>query len=112
MNFISFFSIITIDNKYIFNFNYYISRFNVLFVYKNNNIENVIRCLRRFFITYQKSYTFYIDLNYYFDKELRDFLNNERIMIDYNSLTFHKSINIIEIINRILERIIRKLKKK
>ena len=88
------------------------SRFNVSFAYKNDNVENIIRYLKRFFITYQKSYTFYIDSDYHFDKKLRDFLNNEKITIDYNLSTFHKSINMIKIINRILKKIVRKLKKK
>ena len=112
MNFINSLSIIIIGKKYILNLNYYISRFNILFAYENNNVENVIRCLKFFFIIYQKSYTFYIDLNYYFDKKFYDFLNSEEIIINYNSSTFHKSINIIEIINRILKRVVRKLRKK
>ena len=112
MNFIDFFNIIIIDNKYIFNLDCYISYFNVSFICENNNVENVIRCLKRFFIIYRKFYVFYIDLNYHFDKELRDFLSNEKITIDYNSSTFHKLINIIKIMNCILKRVVRKLKKK
>ena len=70
MNFINSFNIIIVNKKYIFNLNCYMFRFNVSFAYKNNNIENVIRCLKFFFIIYRKLYIFYVDLSYHFDKEL------------------------------------------
>ena len=112
MSFINSLNTITINNKYILNLNYYISRFNVSFTYENNNVENIIRYLKRFFITYQKPYAFYINSNHHFDKKFHNFLNNKEITIDYNLLTFYKSINIIEIMNRILKRVVYKLKKK
>ena len=49
MSFMIFFNIIAINKRCIFNFNYYIFRFNVSFICENSNIENVIRCLRFFF---------------------------------------------------------------
>ena len=82
------------------------------YVCEINNVDDVIRYLKLFFIIFRKSHIFYIDSNYYFEKELRDYLNNEDIAIDYNSLASHKSINLIEIINRILKEVVRKLKSK
>ena len=42
MNFISLLFITTINNKFILNLNCYISRFEISFAYKINNVENVI----------------------------------------------------------------------
>ena len=42
MKFINLLFIIAINNKVIFNLKYYILRFKMFFIYKINNIENVI----------------------------------------------------------------------
>ena len=41
MNFIEFLNIIKINNRFIFNLKYYISRFEIPFIYKINNIKNI-----------------------------------------------------------------------
>ena len=94
INFINSLFIIIINNKYIFNLNYYISRFKMLFIYKNNNVKNVILYFILFFIIYRKFYIFYVDFDYYFKEKLRDFLRRKSIIINYNLFISHKFINI------------------
>ena len=61
---------------------------------------------------YRKFYAFYLDRGYYFDYEkLREFLRKKNIIINYNFITSHKSIDMIEIMNRILKKIVRKFSK-
>ena len=106
INFIDPLSTTLARNRFILNLGYYISRFTILYACISSNIENIIRCLKVFFITYRKLYTFYVDPNYYFNKEVRDFLSSEDITLSYNLSASHKSTSIIKAINKVLKVII------
>ena len=99
-------------NKYILNLGCYMSRFNVPFACKSARVEDVIWCLKLFFAMYRKPYAFYIDSGPHFDsEELREFLHDQGITVDYSPSASHKSTGLIESMNKILEGVIRKLGK-
>lgn len=53
---------------------------------------------------YRRLYAFYCDFSYYFfNKELREYLRGEEVVIDYRSFEAFKSIKIIKVYNRLLE---------
>ena len=52
MNFIESLSAIKVENIYILNMIYYFSRFNILFVIKIINVEDMIRYLKFAFMMY------------------------------------------------------------
>ena len=99
INFIDSLSTTSIEKRYILNLEYYISRFYISFACEFYNISDIIRYLNIFFIIYRKFYVFYINLDYYFDKKLRDFLSDQEIEINYSSSAIYKSIDLIEVIN-------------
>lgn len=96
-------------NKFILNLGCYMSRFSVPFACKSSNIEDVLWCLKLFFAMYRKPYAFYIDRGHHFDcDELREFLRREGVAVDYSPSASHKSTGVIEVMNRILEAVVRK----
>ena len=98
--------------RYILNTGCYMSRFSVPFACENNNVEDVIRCLGMFFAIYRKPYAYYVDPGHHFDcDELREFLRREGIAIAYSPSASHKSTGMIEVMNRVLEGVVRKLGK-
>ena len=112
MDFIGPLKTTTAGNKYILNLGCYMSRFNVPFACKNANVGDVIQCLKLFFVIYRKPYAFYLDSGLHFDcEELRDFLHEQGIAVDYSPSASHKSTGLIEVMNKILEGVIRKLDK-
>lgn len=98
-------------NRYILNLGCYMSRFSVPFACKNNNVEDVIWCLKLFFAMYRKPHAFYLDPGQHFGEELREFLRHEGIAISYRPSAAHKSTGMIEVMNRVLEDVVRKLGK-
>ena len=58
---------------------------------------------------YYKLYVFYFNKDYYFFNDVFiNFLYFKRVTIDFNSFNALKSINIIEIYNKLLKKILRK----
>ena len=56
---------------------------------------------------YQKLYVFYYNLNQYFDNEkLREFLRNEKKIINYNLLKSFKNTKIIKMCNKLFEKVL------
>lgn len=98
-------------NKFILNLGCYMSRFEVPFACKSSNVEDVISSLRLFFAMYRKPYAFYVDPGHHFGEELREFLRSEGISIDYSPSASHKSTGMIEVMNKVLEDVVRKLGK-
>lgn len=87
----------------------YISRFIILFACKNINVENVIWCLKLFFVMYRRPYAFYCDFDYYFfNEELREYLRGEEVAIDYRPFGTSKSTKMMKVCNRLLEDVLRK----
>lgn len=112
MDFIDPLSATATDNRFILNMGYYISRFEVPFACKISNVEDVIQCLRLFFARYRRSYVFYFDRGHHFDcDKLREFLRHEGIAVSYSPSTLYKSTGMIEVMNRILKSVVRKLDK-
>ena len=97
-------------NRYILNLGCYMSRFEVPFACKNSNVEDVLWCLKLFFSMYRKPHAFYLDRGQHFDcEELREFLRLEGVAVDYSPSASHKSTGMIEVMNRVLEGVVRKL---
>ncbi len=112
MDFIGPFDITASGNRFILNLGCYMSRFSVPFACKTNNVEDVLWCLKLFFAMYRKPHAFYVDRGQHFDcDELREFLRGEGIAIDYSPSASHKSTGMIEVMNRILEDVVRKSNK-
>ena len=109
MNFVDPLERIALKITYILVLICYMSRFIILFAYKNINIEDIIWYLKLFFVMYRRSYIFYYDSNYYFfNKKLRKYLREEEVAIDYRSFEVFKSIKMMKICNRLLEDVLRK----
>ena len=112
MDFIGPLKATTAGNKFILNLGCYMSRFDVPFACKTANVGDVIWCLKLFFAMYRKPYAFYVDSGPHFDcEELREFLHEQGIAIDYSPSASHKSTGLIESMNKILEGVVRKLGK-
>ena len=111
MDFIGPLETTTAGNRYILNLGCYMSRFQVPFACKNNNVEDVLWCLKLFFAMYRKPHAFYVDPGQHFGEELHEFLRREGVAIDHSPSASHKSTGMIEVMNRILEGVIRKLGK-
>ena len=87
----------------------YISRFIISFACKNINVEDVIWCLKLFFVMYRRLYAFYCDSSYYFfNEEFREYLRGEGVAIDYRPFGAFKSTGIMKVCNRLLEDVLRK----
>ena len=113
MNFIESLKIISANNRYIFNIVCYFSRFVVSFACKNANVKNVIFCLRLYFLIYRISIAFYCDREQHFENEkTKKFFKSQKIAIDFNSSESSKSIEMIEISNRLLKNLLRKKENK
>lgn len=109
MNFIDPLIIIKSGNKFIFNIVCYFNKFVIFFVIKDVNLESVIMCLKFFFLIYKHSFAFYCNKNQHFDNiEFQEFLRIRRIIIDYNPSGSSKSIEMIEIFNKILKNVFKK----
>ena len=95
--------------RYILVFICYINRFVISFICKTINVENVLWCLRFIFIIYYKFYVFYFDKDQHFLNDVFiNFLHSKEIAINFNSSDASKSINIIEIYNKLLKEVLRK----
>ena len=109
MNFIEFFDEIISDCRYIFMIVCYFNRFIVFFVCKNNNVENVLWCLRLFFAMYRRSYVFYVNSDQHFNNSiLRDFFHGENTVIEYSSSNSFKFTDMIKLSNKLFEKMLRK----
>ena len=109
INFVDSFERIALEIIYILVLICYISRFIILFAYKNINIEDIIWYLKLFFVIYRRSYIFYCDSSYYFfNKKLRKYLREKEIIINYRSFEALKNIKIIKVYNRLLEDVLYK----
>ena len=87
----------------------YMSRFTIPFACKNANVEDVIWCLKLFFVMYRRPYAFYCDPgHHFFNEELREYLRGEGVAIDYRPSGASKSTGMVEVCNRLLEDVLRK----
>lgn len=97
-------------NRFVLNLGCYIPRFSVPFACKGSNVEDVIRCLIRFFAMYRKPHVFYLNRGQHSDcEELWEFLRLKGIANDYSPSASHKSIEMIAVMNRVLEDVIRNI---
>ena len=109
MNFIKSFKETAKNKKYIFHFMNYFTKFFVSTVCKTANVSDVIKCLRKIFRKYRKSVEIYCDHEQHFDNEkLRAFLKS-KVKIIYSSLNASKSTKIIEMNNKLLQNVLRKI---
>ena len=109
MNFVDSLSSIKADCRYIFVMICYFFRFVVSFATKNNNVENVLWCLKLFFVMYRTSHAIYCDRDQHFLNDvLKEFLQSNDVIIDYSSSRFFKSIEMIEVSNKLLENVLQK----
>ena len=96
-------------NTHILNLVCYFSRFDILSATKAANVEDVILCLRRTFMTYRKPFTIYCDRGqHFFNDELKEFLHLEGINITFSSSGSSKSTGMIKANNKLLEAVLRK----
>ena len=110
MNFIESFKETVKNRKYIFHFMNSFSNFSVSIVCKTANILDVIKCLRKIFQKYRKSINIYCDHKQHFDNEdLRTFLKAKKVKIIYSSSNASKSTKMIEINNKLLQNVLRKI---
>ena len=109
MNFIKSLFVIKIENTHILNLICYFSRFDISFVIKVANVEDVIWCLKLAFVIYRKSYTIYCDKgHHFFNNKFKKFLRLKKINIIYNSFEVFKNTKMIEAFNKIFEVVLRK----
>ena len=110
MNFIKSLKKIAKNRRYIFHFMNYFTKFFVSTVCKTANASDVIRCLRKIFQKYRKSVKIYCDHEQHFDNEkLRTFLKSEKVKIIYSSSDASKSTKMIEMKNKLLQNVLRKI---
>jgi hypothetical protein len=94
---------------YILNIVYYFTRFIVPFATKTANVEDVIWCLRLLFAMYRTPHAIYCDRGQHFlNEELREFLRQQGVSIDYSPSGASKSTGMIEVYNKLLEEVLRK----
>ena len=87
----------------------YATNFAAPFATKSANVEDVNRCLPLFFAMYRKPQAIYVDPGQHFDnKELRGFLRQEGIAIDYSQSGSSKSTGMVEVHNKLLKQVLRK----
>ena len=104
MNFIDLFFETPKGNRFIFHYVCYFSRYSISFAIKNDNVEDVYKCLKKVFICYQRLITVYCDWRHHFDNQiLRNWLLRRRININYNLSWFHKFTGMIEMHNKLLK---------
>ena len=109
MNFIDLLTETKANNKYIFNVICYFSKKIVSFATFLINAFNVVESLRKIFIWFQRFYVIYCDWEQHFDNLIvRVFLSFKSISISYSSSDFSRSIDMIEIFNKLLENVLRK----
>ena len=109
MNFIELLKIISASNRYILNIVCYFSRFVVSFACKNANVENVISCLKLYFLIYRISIVFYCDREQHFEnEETKKFFKSQEIAIDFSLSSLSKNTKMIEVSNQLLESVLRK----
>ena len=88
----------------------YFSRFSISIVIKIANAFDVIRCLRKVFQRYRRSVEIYCDHEQHFDnEELREFLKQKNVKIIYSSSEASKNTDMIEIDNKLLQNVLRKI---
>ena len=96
-------------HTHILNLICYFSRFDMPYATKTANVSDVISCLGIAFLTYRKPYAIYCDRGqHFFNDELRAFLRNEGVAIDFSPSGASKSTGMVEASNRILEQVLRK----
>lgn len=97
-------------NRYIFHFMDYFSRFSIPTATKTADVPDVIRCLRKVFQRYRKPVEIYNDHGQHFDNtELRDFLAKEGVKITYSPSGASKSTSMVEVGNKLLQDVLRKI---
>ena len=110
MNFIDSFRKIAKNKRYIFHFMNYFSKFSISTAIKIADAFDVIRCLRKMFQRYRKSIEIYYDYEQHFDnKKLKEFLKQKDVKIIYSSFEILKSIDMIEINNKLLQNVLKKI---
>ena len=110
MNFIDSFRRTTKEKRYIFHFMNYFFRFSISIVIKIADVSDVIRCLRKMFQKYRRSIEIYCDHEQHFDNEkLKEFLKQKNVKIIYSSSEASKSIDMIEINNKLLQNVLKKI---
>ena len=109
MNYIDSLTIIINENFYILHIIDYFIRFFFIYVCSFAKSENILRCLKKFFFMYEISRAFYNDFETHFEFEMiRIFLKTKKINQNFNSSEASKSIEMIEIKNRLLKSILKK----
>ena len=94
---------------YILNVVCYFSRFVVPFACRSANVEDVLWCLRLLFVMYRTPFAIYCDSGQHFDnEELREFLRQQGISINYSPSGSSKSTGMVEVSNKLLEEVLRK----
>ena len=110
MNFIDSFKKTVKEKRYIFHFMNYFSRFSIPTATKIVDASDVIRCIRKIIQRYRKSVEIYCDHDQHFDnEELREFLKLEDIKITYSPSGASKSTDMIEVKNKLLQNVMRKI---
>ena len=88
----------------------YFSKFSISTAIKIVDASNVIRCIRKIIQKYRKSVEIYCDHDQHFDnEEFRRFLKLKDIKIIYSSSRALKSIDMIEMKNKLLQNVMRKI---
>lgn len=109
MDFVGSLPITKVRNVYILNIACYFSWFIVPFSCTTSNVKDVTQCLQLFFAAYKTPHTIYCDWGQHFDDGvLRRFLKTHGVSIDYSPSGASKSTSMIEMSNRLLEKVLQK----
>ena len=109
MNFIESLAISTNENNFIFHVIDYFSRFFIITATKTANVSDVTLILNRIFIFYSKPLDIYCDQNQHFNnEEMKGFLRNHEILIDFSSFDASQSTDMIEVSNKLLNEVMKK----
>ncbi len=88
----------------------YFSKKVVSFATSSVNASDIIESLEKIFIWFRRSYIIYCNREQHFNNfMIRDFLNFEDVSISYSFSDFSRSTDMIEIFNKLLKNVLRKL---
>ena len=110
MNFIRLFNITKAKNQYILNMIDYFFRFIILTSLLSASIREMITLLRRTFLRFLRSAAIYLNIRTHFNnKIMKNYCKETKITMKFAPAAAHKSVSIIERLNKILQQAFKRI---